>query len=53
MLIELTICLFQSQALQKAINGQECPVKQKHVRSAIIGTFQTQSAKIFWAYGLR
>ncbi|XP_030761874.1 huntingtin-interacting protein 1-like isoform X1 [Sitophilus oryzae] len=43
----------QSQALQKAINGQECPVKQKHVRSAIIGTFQTQSAKIFWAYALR
>lgn len=42
-----------SQALQKAINGQECPVKQKHVRSAIIGTFQTQSAKIFWAYALR
>ncbi|KAH1003226.1 hypothetical protein HUJ05_011159 [Dendroctonus ponderosae] len=42
-----------AQALQKAINGQECPVKQKHVRSAIIGTFQTQSAKIFWAYALR
>ncbi|XP_060528156.1 huntingtin-interacting protein 1 isoform X2 [Cylas formicarius] len=42
-----------NQALQKAINGQECPVKQKHVRLAIIGTFQTQSAKIFWAYALR
>ncbi|KAF7273761.1 huntingtin interacting protein 1 isoform X2 [Rhynchophorus ferrugineus] len=43
----------QAQALQKAINGQECPVKQKHVRSAIIGTFETQSSKIFWTYALR
>ncbi|XP_066249187.1 huntingtin-interacting protein 1 isoform X2 [Euwallacea similis] len=42
-----------AQALQKAINGQECPVKQKHVRVAIIGTFHTQNAKIFWAYALR
>ncbi|XP_066157361.1 huntingtin-interacting protein 1 isoform X2 [Euwallacea fornicatus] len=42
-----------AQALQKAINGQECPVKQKHVRSAIIGTFHTQNAHIFWAYALR
>nr|CAH7749305.1 unnamed protein product [Callosobruchus chinensis] len=43
----------QAQALQKAINGNETPVKQKHVRSAIIGTFHTQSAKVFWAYALR
>ncbi|KAG5887496.1 hypothetical protein JTB14_023682 [Gonioctena quinquepunctata] len=43
----------QAQALNKAINGNESPVKQKHVRSAIIGTFHTQSAKIFWAYALR
>ncbi|CAG9862977.1 unnamed protein product [Phyllotreta striolata] len=43
----------QAQALQKAINSNETPVKQKHVRSAIIGTFHTQSAKIFWAYALR
>ncbi|KAJ8909897.1 hypothetical protein NQ315_014495 [Exocentrus adspersus] len=42
-----------SQALQKAINSHETPVKQKHVRSAIIGTFHTQSAKTFWAYALR
>ncbi|KAJ8929045.1 hypothetical protein NQ314_018314 [Rhamnusium bicolor] len=45
--------VLNSQALQKAINGQESPVKQKHVRSAIIGTFHTQSAKTFWAYALR
>ncbi|XP_050515261.1 huntingtin-interacting protein 1 isoform X3 [Diabrotica virgifera virgifera] len=43
----------QAQALQKAINSNETPVKQKHVRSAIIGTFHTQSAKIFWSYALR
>ncbi|XP_074036386.1 huntingtin interacting protein 1 isoform X2 [Leptinotarsa decemlineata] len=42
-----------AQALNKAINGNETPIKQKHVRSAIIGTFHTQSAKIFWAYALR
>lgn len=42
-----------AQALQKAINSHETPVKQKHVRSAIIGTFHTQSAKTFWAYALR
>lgn len=41
------------QALQKAINNQETPVKQKHVRSAIIGTFHTQGAKTFWAIALR
>ncbi|XP_044753596.1 huntingtin-interacting protein 1 isoform X2 [Coccinella septempunctata] len=37
------------QALQKAINSNEVPVKQKHVRSAIIGTFHTQGARTFWA----
>ncbi|XP_045474328.1 huntingtin-interacting protein 1 isoform X1 [Harmonia axyridis] len=39
----------QHQALQKAINNNEVPVKQKHVRSAIIGTFHTQGARTFWA----
>ncbi|KAL3270323.1 hypothetical protein HHI36_009373 [Cryptolaemus montrouzieri] len=41
------------QALQKAINANEVPVKQKHVRSAIIGTFHTQGAKTFWAIASR
>ncbi|KAK9876917.1 hypothetical protein WA026_015952 [Henosepilachna vigintioctopunctata] len=41
------------QALQKAINTHEVPVKQKHVRSAIIGTFHTQGARTFWAIALR
>lgn len=49
----LFFLFLQAQALQKAINGNETPVKQKHVRSAIIGTFHTQSAKVFWAYALR
>ncbi|CAH0554593.1 unnamed protein product [Brassicogethes aeneus] len=39
----------QSQALQKAINNVEAPVKEKHVRSAIIGTYQTQGAKLYWS----
>ncbi|XP_063921833.1 huntingtin-interacting protein 1 isoform X2 [Zophobas morio] len=42
-----------TQALSKAINSQETPVKQKHVRSAIIGTFHTQGATTFWAIALR
>ncbi|KAK9886036.1 hypothetical protein WA026_014823 [Henosepilachna vigintioctopunctata] len=41
------------QALQKAINTHEVPVKRKHVRSAIIGTFHTEGAKTFWAIALR
>lgn len=43
----------QTQALSKAINSQETPVKQKHVRSAIIGTFHTQGATTFWSIALR
>jgi huntingtin interacting protein 1 len=42
-----------TQALSKAINSQETPVKQKHVRSAIIGTFHTQGATTFWSIALR
>ena len=44
---ENTNAFLQTQALSKAINSQETPVKQKHVRSAIIGTFHTQGATIF------
>ncbi|XP_008198412.1 huntingtin-interacting protein 1 isoform X2 [Tribolium castaneum] len=42
-----------AQALSKAINSQETPVKQKHVRSAIIGTFHTQGATTFWSIALK
>ncbi|KAI4460996.1 huntingtin interacting protein 1 [Holotrichia oblita] len=40
-------------AITKAINAHEVPVKQKHVRSAIIGTFQQQGGHIFWSIALR
>lgn len=43
----------QSIAINKAINGSEAPVKQKHVRSAIIGTFHQQGAQTFWSIALR
>ncbi|OQV25230.1 Huntingtin-interacting protein 1 [Hypsibius exemplaris] len=37
-------------ALQKAINLDEVPAKEKHVRTLIIGTFQEKSAHTFWAF---
>ncbi|GFO06726.1 huntingtin-interacting protein 1, partial [Plakobranchus ocellatus] len=35
-------------ALNKAINSQETPVKEKHARNAILGTFQDQGGTMFW-----
>ncbi|KAK4876246.1 hypothetical protein RN001_012668 [Aquatica leii] len=43
----------QITAINKAINNLEVPVKQKHVRSAIIGTFHEQGAQTFWMVALR
>ncbi|XP_045498080.1 huntingtin-interacting protein 1 isoform X3 [Colias croceus] len=40
-------------AIQKAMNAVETPVKEKHVRSAIIGTFQEQSAITYWMVAIR
>ncbi|RVE50912.1 hypothetical protein evm_004479 [Chilo suppressalis] len=40
-------------AIQKAINSIETPVKEKHVRSTIIGTFQEQSAITYWMVAVR
>ncbi|XP_075978441.1 huntingtin interacting protein 1 isoform X2 [Anticarsia gemmatalis] len=40
-------------AIQKAINAIETPVKEKHVRSTIIGTFQEQSAITYWMVAIR
>uniref|UniRef100_A0A1Y1LZE4 ENTH domain-containing protein n=1 Tax=Photinus pyralis TaxID=7054 RepID=A0A1Y1LZE4_PHOPY len=40
-------------AINKAINNLEIPVKQKHVRLAIIGTFHEQGAQTFWMAALR
>lgn len=40
----------QATSLRKAINNIECPVKEKHARRIIIGTFQMSSGKLFWDY---
>ncbi|CAH0585574.1 unnamed protein product [Chrysodeixis includens] len=44
---------FQTLAIQKAINAIETPVKEKHVRSTLIGTFQEQSAITYWMVAVR
>ena len=38
----------QAIALQKAINGLENPVKEKHARNAVLGTFEDRGAGLFW-----
>ena len=40
--------LEQGNAVTKALSIQECPVKEKHVRTIIIGTFKQRSSKMFW-----
>nr|XP_049694411.1 huntingtin-interacting protein 1 isoform X2 [Helicoverpa armigera]XP_049694412.1 huntingtin-interacting protein 1 isoform X2 [Helicoverpa armigera]XP_049694414.1 huntingtin-interacting protein 1 isoform X2 [Helicoverpa armigera]XP_049694415.1 huntingtin-interacting protein 1 isoform X2 [Helicoverpa armigera] len=40
-------------AIQKAINAIETPVKEKHVRSTLIGTFKEQSAITYWMVAIR
>lgn len=46
--LESILSCLQTLAIQKAINSIETPVKEKHVRSTIIGTFQEQSAITYW-----
>ncbi|KAK0174694.1 hypothetical protein PV327_010432 [Microctonus hyperodae] len=43
----------QNISISKALNPTETPVKEKHVRSAIIGTYQEKSGAIFWMTILR
>ncbi|KAK2573968.1 Huntingtin-interacting protein 1 [Acropora cervicornis] len=38
----------QSEAIGKAVNNVESAVKEKHIRSAIIGTWHEKGASIFW-----
>ncbi|ESO95313.1 hypothetical protein LOTGIDRAFT_116962 [Lottia gigantea] len=38
----------QTNAIHKAINNSENPVKEKHVRNTILGSFQDQGASTFW-----
>ncbi|XP_014214234.1 huntingtin-interacting protein 1 [Copidosoma floridanum] len=42
-----------STSIAKAINPAETRVKEKHVRIAIIGTYQEKGGNIFWTYVLR
>ncbi|XP_072748142.1 huntingtin-interacting protein 1 [Anoplolepis gracilipes] len=42
-----------SISIGKAVNATETPVKEKHVRNAIIGTYREKSGTIFWTYMLR
>ncbi|XP_015598215.1 huntingtin-interacting protein 1 isoform X2 [Cephus cinctus] len=44
---------FQGISIRKAVNPTEEPVKEKHVRSTIIGTFQEKSGATFWMFVLR
>ncbi|XP_023722261.1 huntingtin-interacting protein 1 isoform X1 [Cryptotermes secundus] len=43
----------QAISINKAINQIETPVKEKHVRSTIIGTFHEKGAQTFWVCALR
>ncbi|CAD5215002.1 unnamed protein product [Bursaphelenchus okinawaensis] len=36
-------------AVQKVLNKAEAPLKQKHVRSLIVGTHKERSASLFWS----
>ncbi len=47
------LLLLQTISISKALNGIEMPLKVKHARAAIIGTFHTQGAHSLWAVCLR
>ncbi|XP_052799561.1 huntingtin-interacting protein 1-like isoform X2 [Mya arenaria] len=38
----------QTVAINKAINAQETPVKEKHLRNTILGTFTDHGGGLFW-----
>jgi len=41
-------CRIMAESVNKAINSDEGPVKEKHVRRLLIASFQFESAKFFW-----
>lgn len=43
----------QTISISKALSGVEMPLKVKHARVAIIGTFHSRGAHSFWAVALR
>uniref|UniRef100_A0A8C7NN93 Huntingtin-interacting protein 1-related protein n=1 Tax=Oncorhynchus mykiss TaxID=8022 RepID=A0A8C7NN93_ONCMY len=44
--------LFQLSSISKAINSNEAPVKEKHARRIILGTYREKGAFTFWSYAL-
>ncbi|KAI6076150.1 Huntingtin-interacting protein 1-related protein [Aix galericulata] len=42
----------QAISISKAINTQEAPVKEKHVRRIILGTHHEKGAFTFWSYAI-
>lgn len=42
-----------SLSIGKALNVHEIPIKSKHVRAAIIGTYHSNGGHAFWAIALR
>ncbi|XP_035789603.1 huntingtin-interacting protein 1-like isoform X2 [Anopheles albimanus] len=40
-------------SISKALNNVEMPIKGKHVRAAIIGTFHSNGGHAFWAIAIR
>lgn len=40
-------------SIGKAFNSFEAPVKSKHVRAAIIGTYHSNGGHAFWAIAIR
>ncbi|EAT33144.1 AAEL014598-PA, partial [Aedes aegypti] len=43
----------QTMSISKALSVQEMPIKVKHVRAAIIGTFHSKGGHAFWAIAIR
>ncbi|KAK3598340.1 hypothetical protein CHS0354_026598 [Potamilus streckersoni] len=43
----------QAVAINKAINNQETPVKEKHLRNTILGTFTDHGGNLFWTITIR
>lgn len=43
----------QTVSINKALSGAEVPLKVKHARVAIIGTFHSRGAHSFWAVATR
>ncbi|XP_071179961.1 huntingtin-interacting protein 1-like isoform X14 [Mytilus edulis] len=41
----------QHVAITKAISATECPVKEKHARTIVLGTFKDHGAGLYWTIG--